>query len=64
MSKGACAFSCKGCGQAARIVGELGDLRQMMDSMKRMMINLFSKITNIHDKQAMNMHVILLRMTH
>ena len=27
-------------------------------------MNLFSKITKIHDKQAMNMHVILLRMTH
>ena len=27
-------------------------------------LNLFSKITKIHDKQSMNMHVILLRMTH
>ena len=27
-------------------------------------LNLFSKITKIHVKQAMNMHVILLRMTH
>ena len=36
MSRGACAFTCKGCRQAARLVGELGDLRQIMDSMKRM----------------------------
>ena len=36
MSRGYCAFSCKGCGQAARLVGELRDLRQIMDSMKRM----------------------------
>ena len=27
-------------------------------------MNLFSKITKIHDKQEMNMHVILLTMTH
>ena len=36
MSRGACAFTCKGCRQAARLVGELSDLRQMMDSLKRM----------------------------
>ena len=36
MSRGACAFTCKGCRQVARLVGELRDLRQMMDSMKRM----------------------------
>ena len=36
MSRGACAFTCKGCRQAARLVGELRDLRQMMDSLKRM----------------------------
>ena len=36
MSRGACAFTCKGCRQAARLVGELGYLRQMMDSLKRM----------------------------
>ena len=36
MSRGACAFTCKGCRQAARLVGELRYLRQMMDSMKRM----------------------------
>ena len=36
MSKGACVFTCKGCGQAARLVSELRDLRQMMDSLKRM----------------------------
>ena len=34
MSRGACAFTCKGCRQTARLVGELGYLRQMMDSMK------------------------------
>ena len=32
----ACAFTCKGCRQAAMLVGELRYLRQMMDSMKRM----------------------------
>ena len=36
MSRGACAFICKVCRQAARLVGELRDLRQMMDSLKRM----------------------------
>ena len=36
MSRGACAFTCRGCRQAARLVGELSDLRQMMDSLKRM----------------------------
>ena len=36
MSRGTCAFTCKGCRQAARLVGELTDLRQMMDSLKRM----------------------------
>ena len=37
MSRGAYAFTCKGCRQVARLVGEVGDLRQMMDSMKGMM---------------------------
>ena len=36
MSRGACAFTCKGCWQAARLICELGDLRQIMDSMNRM----------------------------
>ena len=36
MSRGDCAFTCKGCRQAARLVGELGYLRRMMDSMKMM----------------------------
>ena len=36
MSRGACAFTCKGCRQAASLVGELSDLRRMMDSLKRM----------------------------
>ena len=36
MSRGACAFTCKGRRQEARLVGELGDLRRMMDSMKMM----------------------------
>ena len=35
MSRGACAFTCKGCRQVARLVGGLGDFRQMVDSMKR-----------------------------
>ena len=38
MSRGACAFTFKGCRKAARLVGELSDLRQMMDSMKRMIM--------------------------
>ena len=36
MSRGACAFTCKVCRQEARLVGELSDLRQIMDSLKRM----------------------------
>ena len=36
MSRGTCAFTYKGCMQAARLVGELRYLRQMLDSMKRM----------------------------
>ena len=36
MSRGACAFTCKGYRQAARLAGELIYLRQMMDNMKRM----------------------------
>ena len=35
-SRCACAFTCKGCREVARLVGEVGDLRQMVDSMKRM----------------------------
>ena len=33
---GACVFTCKGCTEVTRLVGEVGDLRQMMESMKRM----------------------------
>ena len=29
-------FTCKGCTEVTRLVGEVGDLRQMMESMKRM----------------------------
>ena len=36
MSRGACAFTCKWCREVARLVGEEGDLRHMIDSMKRM----------------------------
>ena len=36
ISRGACAFTCKGCRQAARLVGELTYLRQILDSLKRM----------------------------
>ena len=36
MSRGFCAFTYKGCRQAARLVGELRYPRQMMDSLKRM----------------------------
>ena len=28
-------FTCKGCREVARLVGEVEELRQMMDSMKR-----------------------------
>ncbi len=34
--EGACVFTCKGCTEVTRLVGEVGDLRQMMESMKRM----------------------------
>ena len=30
MRRGACAFTCMGCREAARLVGEVGYLRQMM----------------------------------
>ena len=33
---GACVFTCKGCTEVTRLVGEVGNLRQMMESMKRM----------------------------
>ena len=33
---GACVFTCKGCTEVTRLVGEVGDLRQMMEDMKRM----------------------------
>ena len=36
MSRGASAFTCKGCRQVARLVGEVGDIRQMMECMKWM----------------------------
>ena len=36
MRGGACVFTCKGCTEVTRLVGEVGDLRQMMESMKRM----------------------------
>ena len=35
MSRGAYAFTCKGCRQVARLVGELGDHKQTMDIMQR-----------------------------
>ena len=38
MSRGACACTCKGCREVVSLVGEVGDLRQMVDSMKMMMI--------------------------
>ena len=40
MRRGACAFTCKGCREVARLVGEVGEIRQMMDSMKRMITGL------------------------
>ena len=36
MTGAACVFTCKGCTEVTRLVGEVGDLRQMMESMKRM----------------------------
>ena len=36
MTGTACVFTCKGCTEVTRLVGEVGDLRQMMESMKRM----------------------------
>ena len=36
MRGGACVFTCKGCTEVTRLVGEVGDLRQMMESMNRM----------------------------
>ena len=36
MKGGACVFTCKGCTEVTRLVGEVGDLRQMMECMKRM----------------------------
>ena len=36
MTGAACVFTCMGCTEVTRLVGEVGDLRQMMGSMKRM----------------------------
>ena len=36
MTGGACVFTCMGCTEVTRLVGEVGDIRQMMESMKRM----------------------------
>ena len=38
MTGAACVFTCKGCTEVTRLVGEVGDLRQMTESMKRMII--------------------------
>ena len=35
MQGGTCVFACKGCREVTRLVGEVEDLRQMMESMKR-----------------------------
>ena len=35
MRGGTCVFTCKGCREAARLVGEVEEFRQMMESMKR-----------------------------
>ena len=35
MRGGTCVFTCKGCRVVTRQVGEVEDLRQMMESMKR-----------------------------
>ena len=35
MQGGTCVFACKGCRDVARLVGEVEDLRQMMESTRR-----------------------------
>ena len=40
MRAGTCVFTCKGCREAARLVGEVEELRQMMVSMKRIVTGL------------------------
>ena len=37
---GTCEFTCKGCREVTRLVGEVEDLRQMMESMKRIVTGL------------------------
>ena len=37
---GTCVFTCKGCREVKRLVGEVDDLRQMMESMKRIVTGL------------------------
>ena len=36
MRKSTSVFTCKGCTEVARLVGEVEDLRKMMESLKRM----------------------------
>ena len=40
MRGGTCVFTCKGCREVTRLVGEVEDLRQMMESMKRIVTGL------------------------
>ena len=40
MRGGTCEFTCKGCREVTRLVGEVEDLRQMMESMKRIVTGL------------------------
>ena len=36
MRGGTCVFTCKGCREVARLVGEVEDIRQVLETMKRM----------------------------
>ena len=40
MRGGTCVFTCNGCREVARLVGEVDELSQMMESMKRIVTGL------------------------
>ncbi len=40
MRGGTCVFTCKGCREVTRLVGEVEDVRQVMESMKRIITGL------------------------
>ena len=39
-ARGACVFACKGCREVARLVREVEDIREMVESMKRIVTGL------------------------